>query len=157
MKMKMMTRKVIKPIGLDAHFKYACPGCGIHHWASLKEVKTQGFIIVCDCEESFGVENISGLGIKYTEESKETIKEKRIKEKLIKTKHREEVKTETLKKEKKTLPLDTFEKAVRMLVAFGYTKGESKQMLRTAFEKYQTTELDNLVKYSIKDFGVCNV
>jgi len=156
-----MMRKTLKPIGIDAHFKYACPGCGIHHWASLKEVKVQGFIIVCDCEESFGLENISGLDIKYQEEpaetTKETIKEKRIEEKRIKAKNRAEIQKEISKVEKKTLPLDIFEKSAKMLVSFGYTKGEAKQMLKNAFEKHQTTEIDALVKYSIKDFGVCNV
>ena len=155
------TRQRLKPIEIDGHFKYACPGCGIHHWASFKEAKTKGFIIVCDCDESFEIENISGIDIKYKEESAETtkeiIKEKRIQEKRNKAKNTAEIQKEISNVEKKTLPLDILEKAVKMLVSFGYTKSESKQMLKNAFEKHQATEIDTLVKYSITDFGVCNV
>lgn len=59
----------IKPIEIDAHFKYSCPQCSSFHWISFKAARVPGYMIVCDaCGEPSLVETIQNLDIAYAKE-----------------------------------------------------------------------------------------
>jgi hypothetical protein len=65
--MKMKKIKNLKPLECVADLRYRCSSCGIDHWISIKEARTQGFIIVCDCASLLKVKVIKDIKIVYHE------------------------------------------------------------------------------------------
>lgn len=65
--MKMKKIKNLKPLECVADLRYRCSSCGIDHWISIKEAKTSGFIIVCDCSSLLKVKVIKDIKIVYHE------------------------------------------------------------------------------------------
>jgi hypothetical protein len=76
-----MKKKSLKPIEVDAYFKYRCPqsNCGQNHWLTLKETQTKNFKIVCDCGEILKPKRIDKIRIKFFTKTK-TQKEEPAKE-----------------------------------------------------------------------------
>jgi hypothetical protein len=125
----------IKPVEMDAHFKYSCPECSSFHWISFKAAKVPGYMIVCDsCGQPSLVETIQSLDIVYLKEpiSSET-KSSLIPNKLMKT-------------------------CLKSMKAYGFGEEESIEAIRRAFK--ETSSLDPLViiKNATKQFiGAENV
>lgn len=68
----MISKKNLKPIEYDLHFKYLCPNpsCCFPHWLSLRETQTKNFKVVCVCDTIFGVKKIDRIKIRYAEKNK---------------------------------------------------------------------------------------
>jgi hypothetical protein len=149
--MKTKKNNDLLPVDLDAHFKYICPGCGVNHWVSLREAKTKGFIIVCDCYVTFSVRTISKISIEYSDTTNKHNKK-------VKSKNQnsiiEQKKVETKKQEQRTYAIDFLDECAKMLVGLGYTRSEVKEIIAKTKEK--NTNLDSttdFIKYAINNFG----
>jgi uncharacterized protein YbcC (UPF0753/DUF2309 family) len=131
-----------KPIEIDAHFKYRCPksSCGFDHWISLKESKTKGFRIVCDCGFVFKPKRISKIKILYAD---------------IKLVEKKEQPVKTIEKPK--IPIDFKNSCVRLLVTYGFTKEESVSLCEKAFEKNPVNSSGLLIKYILQNLEELNV
>jgi Holliday junction resolvasome RuvABC DNA-binding subunit len=148
LKKTKIKNKSLKPIDIDGHFKYRCPGCGIDHWASFKEASTRHFIIVCDCSEVFSVKRISNIEIVF---AKKKIKEQEIQK-------TEPEKKEVVKEIKQSveIPDETLNKSIKMLVALGFMKDEAESMLKETDASDPTENIALLVKKSIAKIGGLN-
>lgn len=67
--MKIKKIKNLKSIECVADLRYRCSSCGVDHWVSIKEAKTPGFIIVCDCSSLLKVKVIKDIKIVYHEDA----------------------------------------------------------------------------------------
>ncbi len=145
---KMKTKKrSLKPISLDAHFKYECPNteCTIQHWLSLKETQTKNFKVVCDCGTVFQPKRISKIKILYSKPKtkKEIPVDTEIVNKKPESEDREVVK----------IPIDLLDRSAKILSTYGFTDKEARELLVDAYDKIKTEDIGNLVKYTLETFG----
>jgi Holliday junction resolvasome RuvABC DNA-binding subunit len=140
-----MKKKNLKPIELDAHFKYRCPkiSCGYDHWLSLKQVSTKNFKVVCDCGFVFKPKLIKKIKIIYDETaSQQTSSTSGVqKDKIV-------VQAE--------IPLDLQQRAGKILVGYGFTNSECIELTKKAYLKNPTDDIATLIKYIIKNLGELN-
>lgn len=131
-------KKKEKPIEVDAHFKYRCPkeDCGYFHWLSLNEVKTQNFKIVCDCGTIFSPKKIQKLKIVYYE-----------------SELNESIKPKTVKVVEQKIDFDLIEKCVNVLVGYGFTDKESKDLLIKCHKEKPDLGSADLIKFTLQSFG----
>lgn len=135
-------KKIVKPIEVDAHFKYMCPKCGNNHWVSLNEAKTEGFKIVCDCKKVFSPKRINKLQITYTStENKST-------DQIASS-----INTDQTKKDISSVLLS---KCCSVLMGYGFTKQESEDMLNKAYHIDQSEDCSKLIKLALKSLGEKN-
>lgn len=127
----MKNTKTQKPIKYDISFQYLCPSCTASHWLFLREVRVEGFKIVCECGDVFEPLPISDITINYSE-----------------VKHKEK----SVSVDKKTLSV-----AKDSLMRFGYSESESVEMINKAYENLECNDAVKLVKYSITNFGASYV
>lgn len=120
-----------KPIEYDISFKYLCPSCSGSHWLFLREVRVEGFKIVCECGDVFEPLPIADITINYSE----------------------------VKHEEKSAVIDekTLSVAKDSLIRFGYSESESVEMINKAYENLECNDAVKLVKYAITNFGVSYV
>lgn len=140
-----MKKKNLKPIDVDAHFKYRCPqsNCGYDHWLSLKQVTTKNFKIVCDCGSVFKPKLIKKIKILYKDIVVEKIQENTVtqKEKIV---------------EQVTIPLDLQQQCSKILIGYGFTNSECIELTQKAYSKNPANDVGALVKYIIKNLGELN-
>lgn len=153
---KLKTKNV-KPIEIDAHFKYRCPKCGWDHWVSLKEAQTKNFKIVCDCNAIFKPKSIKNISIEYcaskpknnnTETPVQTLKNPDIQPEIKTT-----VVQEQVIKPVDPLDKDILEKGSKLLISYGFTANESKALLNEAYERIKNNNVGLLVKNVIEFIG----
>lgn len=60
-------------------------------------------------------------------------------------------------KYKENLNVDFFDQSVRMMVALGYSKNEAKEMIDKSLAQQSFDSSNDLVKYSLKNFGASYV
>jgi|688.fasta_scaffold462187_3 hypothetical protein len=138
-----------KPIDTDAHFRYRCPklDCGFDHWLSLKQCKTKGFRIVCDCGCVFKPKRIAKIKIVYVDLKSINKKSKPetsdAKEDQIKTSN--------------SIPIDFQNSCVKVLVDYGFTKEESISLCEKAFEKNPVNNAGLLIKYILQNLEILDV
>jgi DNA-directed RNA polymerase subunit RPC12/RpoP len=124
-----------KPIDRDVHFKYLCRKCGQEHWLSLKEASTEDYKIVCFCDHVFGVRPIADIRIKYKDrivtQSQETPPTTKI---------------AVTPPSNNAIPIPFYNDAIGLLVGYGFTQAEAKDMVRSAYEKSPTDDYKILVK-----------
>jgi hypothetical protein len=130
--------KSLKPISLDAQFKYKCTNsdCESEHWLFLNQVQVKGFKLVCDCGNVYRIRQIENLKIQYSRKIKKTQKESNVSTEIV-----VEVQPEHLKKAYKTLE------------NYGFSNKEAVEMINKV---YSTNKCDNpllLVKDALKIFG----
>lgn len=137
--MMKMKKKNLKPIDVDAHFKYRCPlgSCGYDHWLSLKQVSTKNYKVVCDCGTVFKPKLINKLKIQFYKE-------------LIEETQKDSA-TATLK-----IPVDLQSKSSKILERYGFTQSECLLLTEKAFSKIQTDDVGLFVKYIIQNLGELN-
>ena len=123
-------RKNQKPTDYDISFKYICSDCGNEHWLFLREVKTKGFKIVCDCSQIIEPGIIKDIDIIYDSDTEE------------------EVITE-----QSSIPEQTLRSCCKTLSDFGYSETESKNMIMQSFDVLQVEEPSTIIEYAIKNFG----
>lgn len=132
---KQKKKKILKPIDIDAHFKYRCPKCSIDHWISLNEAKTKNFKVVCDCSKVFSPKRIAKLKICYESVAKTTIKA-------------------TIKQEEQpSLDNDILKQCVSVLSSYGFTEDESSDLIRKAHNINPSADATTLIKLALKSFG----
>lgn len=138
------TKKSLKPISLDAHFKYECPSteCTIQHWLSLKETQVKNFKVVCDCGAIFQPKRIAKIKILYGGKSK------RKKETGV-----DKDKQEPLDKEVTKIPIDLLDRSAKILATYGFTDKEARELLENAYNQIKTEDIGHLVKYTLETFG----
>jgi hypothetical protein len=159
------TWKNQKPTEIDCNLRYICPkkNCKLDHWISLRESKTENFIIVCDCGEVFSVKPVVKIKIIYKkiednnqktqdinlkQESSDTVALqitediKKVKIKYSKNKE----KANTLK-----LPVDTQNSCVRLLRDYGFSIEEAIDLTKNAFEKTSSLDSSVLIRFILKN------
>jgi hypothetical protein len=136
----------LKPISLDAHFKYRCPSseCTIEHWLSLGETKTKNFKVVCDCGTIFSPKRISKIKIVY----RTTRKAAKAIEPIEVVEPKATIQTESPK-----IPVELLEKSVKILSVYGFTDKEAKELLINSYNKCNTSDIASLVKFTLETFG----
>jgi len=130
--------KSLKPISLDAQFKYRCTNtdCESEHWLFLNQVQVKGFKLVCDCGNVYKIRQIENVKIQYSKKTQKPITESN-KSSEIATK----VEPEYLKK------------AYKILETYGFSNKEAVDLVNKV---YDLTNQDNpllLVKDALKIFG----
>ena len=153
---KLKTKNV-KPIEIDAHFKYRCPKCGWDHWVSLKESQTKNFKIVCDCDTIFKPKRIKNISIEYFV-SKPKRKNAEVPVQTIQNPDiQPEIKTVVIQEQviKPVDPLDKdiLEKGSKLLISYGFTVNESKALLNEAYERIKNNNVGLLVKNVLEFIG----
>jgi hypothetical protein len=130
--------KSLRPISLDAQFKYRCTNtdCESEHWLFLNQVQVKGFKLVCDCGIVYKIRQITNIKTQYSKKNKKP-----------KTEHDKpseiviQVESEHLKK------------AYKILETYGFSNKEAVDLITRA---YSTNKCDNpllLVKDALKIFG----
>jgi alpha-D-ribose 1-methylphosphonate 5-phosphate C-P lyase len=130
--------KSLKPISLDAQFKYKCTNsdCESEHWLFLNQVQVKGFKLVCDCGNVYRIRQIENLKMQYSRKIKKTQKMSNVSPETV-----VEIQPEHLKK------------AYKILETYGFSNKEAIEMIDKV---YSTNKCDNpllLVKDALKIFG----
>lgn len=116
-----------KPIEYDIHLKYLCNQCGQIHWLSFQESSTKHFKIVCDCGNIFGVRRTKSIKITYIKP-----------------------KTKVSKKNVQEIPIDILDEAAKILVTYGFTLNEAKQLLQSSYSSNPILDIPSLIKQSLE-------
>jgi hypothetical protein len=130
--------KSLKPISLDAQFKYRCTNtdCESEHWLFLNQVQVKGFKLVCDCGIVYKIRQITNIKTQYSKKNKKPKTEHdKLSEIVI------QVEPEYLKK------------AYKILATYGFSNKEAVDLITKV---YSTNKCDNpllLVKDALKIFG----
>lgn len=127
-KTKILTKN-LEPDDYDISFKYTCPECNNSHWLFLREVKLKNFKIACECGNVIIPRRIRSIGIEFSSEEQKPI----VKENCV--------------------PLDILDACVKILSGYGYTSEESTQMIKESFRITNSTDIKNLIAYSLTNFG----
>jgi len=143
--MKKIRKKNLKPIDIDAHFKYVCPNvdCGNIHWLSLLEAKTNNFKIVCYCGTVSKPRTIKKIKIEYVE----------IEYPKIDINNNIKNKEDSSQESKQELPLDLLQKCVKTLVTYGFTEPESNTLIHYSFNQNPTQNISDLIKLALQNIG----
>lgn len=138
-------KRSLKPISLDAHFKYRCSNeeCSIEHWLSLKETQTKNFKVVCDCGTVFSPKRISRLKILYKKSHK--VKD---------SKPAQQAEQPVVHKEALVeIPVDILDKSAKILTSYGFTDKEARQLLIDSYIKVKNNDIGTLIKFTLETFG----
>lgn len=128
--------KNLRPIETDASFKYVCPNCSGEYWVSLRQVKCQQFVIVCDCD--------TVLKPKLVEQIKVIYKKKKQKLPLETTKSEDVIDSEIL------------DRCCKSLMSYGFDKEEATKLIQKAYNDTKNNDCATLVKMSLSNFGENN-
>lgn len=128
--------KSLKPIDIDAQFKYKCADadCGCEYWLFFNQVKVKGFKLVCDCGAVYKIKQIDGIKIQYSKKaSKNTV-------------------TQEPTKNKQSTP-DYLIKAYKILEHYGFSNKESIDLVTKVHDITGCTDSVLLVKDALKFLG----
>lgn len=152
------TKKLQKPIDTDLHLKYRCKKCGLDHWLSYREAATKNFKVVCMCGLTFKVRRVIGLKLQYepyeqiVEEKPQVIKEE-ISTPTPPGITPEICATENVAPVQKNIPSELLEKAVKLLLGYGFTKTEATKMVTNTYFRVPVDDYATLVKYTLESIG----
>lgn len=137
-------------------FQYICQECGCSHWLFLREIKTEGFKVVCYCDNIIRPEKVSDIDIIYEKKSK--AKKKKIKTPVV-TEVCEppaEQEAEFIESQNEPIVLleETKKQCMKTLLSFGYSVKEASPILDRAFEDIQENDCAKLIEYSLKNIEV---
>ena len=145
---KTTTEKISqKPIDYDIHIKYKCPKCSQEHWLSYLQSSTKNFKVVCSCGLLFRVKRVIGFDLRYKKKSK-PVKSEQLSE-SVKIEPENIVKPEPVKIVPKP-PVDLIEKAVKILVGYGFTENEADELLIKSYENNPVNDLTSLIKQTLE-------
>tara|TARA_B100001778_G_C18125212_1_gene422462 strand:- start:149 stop:532 length:384 start_codon:yes stop_codon:yes gene_type:complete len=113
----------------EISFNYICDECGANHLAYLREVKIEGFRIVCYCDNIIYPEIVSDIKIIYK-------------------------KSTEAQTEKNDLSSEIIEQCIKTMLPLGYDPVEAQNMICQAFAEINSDDCSELIKYSLKNFGV---
>ena len=130
-----------KPIEHDIHLKYRCAKCGQDHWLSYLEASTKQFKIACHCGKVFVVKRLSGFKLKYFEKPPVIIP-------LVESVSPVVIDPPIIEKPK--IPVDLLNKSVTLLIGYGFTQAEAKELLNSSYEQNPIDDYASLVKQTLK-------
>lgn len=122
--------KIQKPTKYDIHLQYRCPDCCNIHWLSFLESSTKNFKVVCDCSCVFKVKRITGFKVKYNNKKKKQQGHKNT--------------------EKFDIPSEVLDRAIQVLLPYGFSRDESKDLITRSYIKNPTEDILLLVKNSLE-------
>ena len=131
-----------KPIEHDIHLKYRCAKCGQDHWLSYLEASTKQFKIACHCGKVFVVKRLSGFKLKYFEKPPVII--------IPVVESAPPVVVDPPVLEKPKIPVDLLNKSVTLLIGYGFTQAEAKELLNSSYEQNPIDDYASLVKQTLK-------
>ena len=137
----MKKHKSLKPIELDAQFKYRCPNpqCGSEHWLFLNQTRVKGFKIVCDCNIVYSVKRIKNIKPIYPKKKIQPVVEQQPEpEQTV------EINTETT---------DHLNKAYKILEHYGFSHKEAVELVNKVHDITECNDPLILVKDSLRIFG----
>jgi hypothetical protein len=134
--------KIQKPIEIDAHLKYRCYKCSLDHWISLKESKTKNYKIVCDCGIVFIPKRIKNLSINY-----------RLKKIQNNSQHTTTCTITQNRDNKHSISPEILEKCSLLLIKYGFTKAEAKNLVIDSYNKIGSDNISILVKDILQSIG----
>lgn len=156
--LKMIKQKIQKPIDLEAHLKYRCPKCGYEYWISLTEAQTKNFKIVCDCKTVFRPKRIKKVKILY--ESKTSKQSANTTDSIPVENKQEEIKSSDviIKTEPPVRLISNTlrDKCVAVLVTYGFTKTEAKDLIVKSYSESNIEDPILLVKQALSTIGANN-
>jgi len=132
-----------KPIDYDIHIKYKCPKCNQEHWLSYLQASTKTFKVVCSCGLLFRVKRVVGFDLKYKKKKKKPI------EKPLEAEKNNPTTPEPVKVVNKP-PVDLIDRAVKILVGYGFTRDEAESLLIKSYEDTPVNDLTSLVKQTLE-------
>lgn len=164
-------KKLLKPIDHDVHLKYRCPECSIDHWLSLREAQTDGFIIVCECSNVFKVRTVDKIVVKYKDKKiKRSIKEEpkpvppEIIVATIPIELEEEAESKVEEKipvieepeviEKPIIPDHMLQSSCDVLVNYGFTVTEAKDLIRQTYADNPVDSIGTIVTNCLKTLKI---
>ena len=172
--MSIRKKKNLKPIDVDAHFKYRCPNddCGSLYWISLKESQTKNFKIVCDdCGSIFIPKRIKDIHINFYEikldntkqiesnnqiieinkkEDKENIQKESNKQEIENPPEEVEIKQKSIEVDQQEINVDLIKNCVRILVGYGFTDNESEKVLMKYHKENPKLGSVDLIKFALQ-------
>ena len=129
-----------KPIEHDIHLKYRCAKCGQDHWLSYLEASTKQFKIACHCGKVFVVKRLSGFKLKYFEKPPVIIPVVESAPPVV----------DPPVIEKPKIPVDLLNKSVTLLIGYGFTQTEARELLNSSYEQNPIDDFASLVKQTLK-------
>jgi hypothetical protein len=131
--MKTTTKIIkVKPVEIDASFKYQCTKCQHEHWVELREVSYKGFVIVCLCGNIIKPKTVSRVKVLYSKHRKNNIH----------------------KTQKQTLDRAIINTACKTLSQYGFTEQEVLGVIqRNNLDSKSYNDPVSLVKDVVKFFG----
>ena len=130
----------LEPVEADINLKYKCPSCGSEHWLSYKETKIQDFKVFCEiCENILTPKPVKSITVNFIEQQQKQQEQKQ------QQKKEEAKQTEN--------DLDFISEAENVLIGFGFTKREAKEMIALEYKKTGEKNPAKLVKFSLDLLG----
>lgn len=125
-------KKPLKPTKdySEVSFQYVCDECGQDHYFFLRELKIKN-ARACYCGNIIEPEIISDINIVYA----------------ISTHHEDEIEPTN------DISIDTVRACVKTMCSLGYETAEAEDMIRQSFDKINSDDCSELVKYALKNFG----
>lgn len=127
-----MKHKTLKPIEVDAQFKYRCENneCQAEQWLFLNQVKTKGFKLVCECGAVYTIKQVDKMKVSY-----------------VKRKSKSNIEHEPNNSK------DYLNKACKILQHYGFSDKESKELVYKVYDITKCEDPVLLVKDSLRIFG----
>lgn len=165
-------KKRQKPIDKDIHLKYRCKKCGIDHWLSLREASTKNFLVVCSCGHTFKVRQVSDCVVKFvggSQQQKHVTKPQKVKSPQENNQDAQPAQTLQIPKPvnitpinippvvRPTIPNDLLDKTVKLLLTYGFTQVEAKELIINTYNKVPVNDYAALIRYALQSLGDNNV
>jgi hypothetical protein len=128
--------KNLRPTESDASFKYVCPNCSGEYWVTLRQVKCEQFVIVCDCDTVLKPKPVEQIKIRYKKKKEKPKSETKISEDLIDS--------------------EILDRCCKSLMSYGFDKEEAAKLIQKAYKDTKNTDCATLVKMSLSNFGENN-
>ena len=136
----------VKPKGYDISYEYICPNCGLNHWLTNTEAKTNKFKIACECNCIIIPAKIIGIKLKYKKySSKQKVAPSSPPVDPTKTDHEESI--EPLKNNILKIVSDS-------LQDYGFEKTEAEELIRKAYAETKIDDPVQLLKQVLQSLGV---
>ena len=154
--LKMIKNKIQKPIDIEAHLKYRCPECGYDYWISLAEAQTKNFKIVCDCKTVFRPKRIKKIKILFESKiPKQSNSNKPVDTTQdTSTKNKQEI--VKVEQPTRTISNSLRDKCVAVLITYGFTKNEAKELIVKTYSESNIEDPILLVKQALSTIGANN-
>lgn len=149
-----MKKKNLKPIEYDINLKYRCPKCDAQHWLALREAKTPGFIIVCECGEIHKVKTIEKVVAKYRKK-KTTVKQQPPDTTIVMPVEDKPVADSPIVVvEKPVITPELLFKTSEVLEQYGFTKNEAIDLIKDSYANNPTDCVLTIVKNCLANIKI---